>query len=353
MKVLMTTDAVGGVWAYALELADALAEHDVEVTLCAMGPRPSADQRVELRSAAVSAAHFGDYALEWMDDPWEDVERAGEWLLGIAEELEPDLVHLNGYAHAALPWETPCIVVGHSDVLSWHEAVRGRPAGAEWRRYLEAVSAGLAGADLLIAPTHAMLDALIRIYDPPCPRVVVTNGLRQRFLPRPKSDLVLTVGRLWDEAKNVQALVRLAPRLPWPVAVVGQGDAGPGVQALGRLGRKELDHLFTTAGIFAEPARYEPFGLAALEAGLAGCALVLGDIPSLREVWGNAAVFVSPADDEELERALRRLISNPKLRADYGDRARRRGRRFSSERMVDGYLSAYRRMLSHDRVPAG
>ncbi len=31
------------------------------------------------------------------------------------------------------------------------------------------------------------------------------------------------------------------------------------------------------------PARYEPFGLSVLEAALSGCALVLGDIPSLRE----------------------------------------------------------------------
>ena len=56
------------------------------------------------------------------------------------------------------------------------------------------------------------------------------------------------------------------------------------------------------ATIFALPARYEPFGLSALEAGLAGCALVLGDIP-MREVWHDAAMFVPPEQPAALENA--------------------------------------------------
>ena len=59
MKVLMTTDAVGGTWAYALELADALAEHDVEVALAVMGPPPADDQQAELRASAVERVHLG------------------------------------------------------------------------------------------------------------------------------------------------------------------------------------------------------------------------------------------------------------------------------------------------------
>jgi glycogen synthase len=353
MKVLMTTDTVGGVWTYALELADALAERDVQVTLAAMGPTPRADQQAELRASRVHRADARAYALEWMDDPWADVERAGEWLLAIAEEVEPDLVHLNGYAHAALPWHIPVVVVAHSDVLSWHHAVRRKPAGDEWTHYRQAVEAGLAAADLVVAPTRAMLDELIRLYEPTCPRLIVPNGSRRRFPPRPKEELILAAGRAWDEAKNVQALVRVAPRLPWPVAVAGDGAVGGTVQALGRLSRADLDQALSAAALFAEPARYEPFGLAALEAGLAGCALVLGDLPSLREVWADAALFVSPDDDGELERALRSLIDDPSLRADYADRAFRRAVTYSTERMAASYLSGYRRVLRRERVETG
>jgi glycogen synthase len=352
MKVLMTTDTVGGVWTYALDLADALAERGVDVSVAAMGAlRP--DQEAELGATRIQRADARAYALEWTRDPWADVERAGEWLLGIADEIEPDVVHLNGYVHAGLPWGVPVVVVAHSDVLSWHQAVRGTPAGDEWTRYRQAVEAGLAAADLLIAPTEAMLDELIRLYEPTCPRLVIPNGSRRRFPRRPKEELILAAGRLWDEAKNVQALVRVAPRLPWPVAVAGDGAVAGTVQALGRLSRDDLDRALGAAAIFAEPARYEPFGLAALEAGLARCALVLGDIPSLREVWADAAVFVSPDDDDELERALRSLIDEPSLRAGYADRASRRALAYSTERMAASYVSGYRRVLRRDRVETG
>ena len=114
--------------------------------------------------------------------------------------------------------------------------------------------------------------------------------------PVVKEPFILAVGRLWDEAKNVAALERVAPRLGWPVSVAGEeahpggGQVRPGhVRRLGRLAPEALAPWFARASIYALPARYEPFGLSALEAALAGCALVLGDIPSLREVWGDAA----------------------------------------------------------------
>ena len=352
MKVLMTADTVGGVWTYALDLVDALAPHDVQVTLATAGAPLRADQRAQVLRSGVARLCESSYALEWMDEPWADVDRAGRWLLEIAAEVGPDLVHLNGYAHASLPWASPVVVVAHSDVLSWHAAVRGAPAGPEWRHYRERVAAGLAAADLVAAPTRAMLDELRRIYRLRGPAAVIPNGTSRSFARRPKEAFVLTAGRLWDEAKNVEALARVAPRLPWPVLVAGDGAAGPGVRSLGRLSRPQLDSLLARAAIFAEPARYEPFGLAALEAGLAGCALVLGDIPSLREVWGDAALYVPPADDDALEAALRRAIEDDRLRGRLAGLAVRRARCYTPAATGRAYLAAYRELLSHERVAA-
>ena len=59
----------------------------------------------------------------------------------------------------------------------------------------------------------------------------------------------------------------------------------PLLEALGKLPAAEMKLWFAHAAIYCLPARYEPFGLSVLEAGLSGCALVLGDIPSLREIW--------------------------------------------------------------------
>jgi len=159
----MTADAVGGVWSYAMELARALAPHGTRVHVATMGPRPRDAQRAEAAAAGVTV-HESDWALEWMDDPWDDVRRAGEWLRALEAALAPELVHLNGYAHAALGWQAPVTVVAHSCVCSWWEAVKGEPAPDTWDRYRAAVAAGLAAADVVVAPTRAMADLLSRHY---------------------------------------------------------------------------------------------------------------------------------------------------------------------------------------------
>lgn len=351
MRVLMTADAVGGVWTYCLELADALLEHDVEVTLAVMGPPPGPAQRVELDRSGV-AAELAPYALEWMPDPWEDVADAEHWLLGLADGVGADLVHLNGYAHAAAAWGAPTVVVGHSDVLSWHRAARGVPAGQEWQRYRQAVEEGLRAAGLVVAPTAAALDDLHRRYAFESPELVVPNGIRRSIPVLPKQDIVLSAGRVWDEAKNISALARVAPRLPWPVLVAGEGEVAAGVRPLGRLDRPRLDRALAAASVFAAPARYEPFGLTALEAARARCALVLGDLPSQREVWGDAALFVDPADDGAVEEALRSLIDDPGLRASYAGRAHARSLSYTARAMAVGYLSAYAHVGARETVRA-
>ena len=350
----MTADTVGGVWTYALELTAALAGRDVEVTLAAMGPGLGPEQRAEAGVSRARRVYAERFRLEWMEEPWEDVERAGEWLLRIAEEVEPDVVHLNGYAHAALPWGVPVLVVGHSCVCSWHEAVRGEPAGAQWSRYREEVARGLAAADLVVAPSATMLAALARHYAFAGERLVIANGRRApASAARAKEPLVVSAGRLWDEAKNVAAVEGAAVGLPWPVLLAGEGSqerSRGNVGRLGRLSAGELRELLARASIFAHPARYEPFGLAPLEAGLAGCALVLGEIESLREVWGDAALYVDPDDEPGLARVLRELVEDRARREAFGARARERAARYTPERMAAGYSRAYSRLYS--RRPA-
>src|SRR4051794_4993306 len=125
MRVLITGDTVGGVFTYVCELTRALAERDVDVCLALTGGRLSSEQRRKLRATGAERVFADELACEWMPDPWGDVERAGDWLQEIAAEVEPDVVHLNDYAHGARDWPAPVLVVGHSCVLSWHAAVRG------------------------------------------------------------------------------------------------------------------------------------------------------------------------------------------------------------------------------------
>jgi glycosyltransferase involved in cell wall biosynthesis len=121
---------------------------------------------------------------------------------------------------------------------------------------------------------------------------------------------------------------------------------------LGRLGSDALAGWYARAAIYALPARYEPFGLSALEAAHSGCALVLGDIPSLREIWGDAAVFVPPEDCPALENAIRGLIDDPERRQSMADAARERASRYTPARMAEQYLAAYHSVNERRRACA-
>ena len=351
-RVLMTADTVGGVWTYALELTRALSPYAVEVVLATMGAPLNDEQQRETRSIPNLKVFESIYKLEWMDEPWHDVQEAGEWLLDLEKQLRPEIVHLNGYAHAALPWHAPTLVVGHSCVISWWWAVKGEDAPAKWNRYRDEVTRALGAADCVVAPTRAMLSALEKHYGPLKSGCVVSNGRDSSlFQPGAKDEFILTAGRLWDEGKNVAALERIAPHLAWPVYVAGEEKhpdfnvRGQGrtnhVHTLGRLSHETLASWYSRAAIYALPARYEPFGLSVLEAALAGCALVLGDIPSLREVWGAAAVFVQPDDHGALRAALEELIASSARRKELAHRSRLRALYFTPERMAQGYLETY------------
>src|SRR5215475_1328854 len=104
MKVLMTTDCIGGVWNYSLELCRALAGHGVQVMLAVLGGRPSASQREQVRQLANVTLRESTYRLEWMPDPWLDLERAGNWLLRLERAVGADVVHLNHLVHGNLSW---------------------------------------------------------------------------------------------------------------------------------------------------------------------------------------------------------------------------------------------------------
>ena len=353
MKLLITTDPVGGVWTYTTELLAQLCPLGVDVALASIGGRISSSQREELQALGHLRVHESAAKLEWMDNPWKDVSDSGQWLLEIARDFKPDVIHLNQYSHGSLPWRAPVLMVGHSCVLSWWQAVKHVPAGQQWETYRSAVTDGLHAAGAVLAPSVAMLRELQRLYGPLRNCGVIPNARRSDlFTPGRKRSMILSAGRLWDEAKNISALCRAATDLPWPVLIAGESrhpqgqEMGlPNVRLLGKLPAAGVARWMEQASIYAAPARYEPFGLSILEAAICGCALVLGDIASLRENWTDAALFVDPEDAGQLKDALLELIADPALRDDLAANALQRSREFVPTRMACQYLAAYRRLM--------
>jgi glycosyltransferase involved in cell wall biosynthesis len=346
-RVLMTADAAGGVWDYALELSAALLARGHEVVLATMGAMPDRGQRRAAAAIGGLELRPSAYKVPWMDDAWHDVLAAGHWLMDLAAEVRPGVVHLNDFGHANLPWPAPVVLVAHACMASWWRAVHAAPLPPQRLRYRRCVSDALHAADLVVAPSQALLRGLRRHYGPLPGARVIAHGRNGAGLDRAgKGRYVFGAGCADDAGGNIAALHAVAPMLQWPACIAGGERAAhaaraPNVRALGPIGSAHRRRWLAHAAIFALPARYEPPGLAVLEAALAGCALVLGDIDSLREHWDGAAVYAPPDDHAALAAALQRLIGDPARLARLARAARERARRFTPSAMADAYADAY------------
>ena len=348
LRLLLVTDAVGGVWTYSLELARALRPLGIETVLAVMGPSPSAKQCED--AAGFKPIDTG-LPLEWLDTNPAEIRRAGRALAALAECEGVDLVQTCSAALLAdVDFGVPCVAVQHSCVASWWAAVKGTPLPYSfvWRR--ELVECGLNRAAAVVAPSIAFAAETARIYDVNV--ASVHNGRRNAFAVRTaQADFVLTASRLWDEGKNVATLDAAAARLRVPVEAAGAlyGPNGASIEprhmrALGEVSQARLGALYAARPIFASAALYEPFGLSVLEAANAGCALVLSDIPTHREIWSGAAIFVPARDDQAFACAIQDLIDDPDERQQLGQLARARAQLYTPERMARGMADIYARV---------
>jgi glycogen synthase len=331
VRILIVADIVGGVRTFVSELARELAgTHEVHLAL--IGP-PSACPALPVASCEVA-----DLRLEWMTDSDADVTATAEWVAARCERVRPDILHMNTYAPVLDPG-VPVLLSAHSCVLTWWRAVHGHEAPREWAGYRRRVESALARAAVIVAPSRALARELEAVYGEHGVRVI-HPGRRVTPPSRARERLVVTAGRLWDRAKNVALVAAAAPAIQARVVAIGAGDAG-GLEYTGELEEAGVLDWLARAEVFAEPARYEPFGLAALEAALCGCALVLGDIPSLREVWGEAAQYVPKDDPGALGATVNRLLADPVQRTCAARAASSRARRYGPRQTAQRYLEAY------------
>jgi glycosyltransferase involved in cell wall biosynthesis len=107
------------------------------------------------------------------------------------------------------------------------------------------------------------------------------------------------------------------------------------------------------ASVYVAPSRYEPFGLAPLEAALHGCALVLSDIGTFRELWDGCAEFFPSGDALALAQAIRRVCNDDARRERLARAAATRAaRRYTAKRMASEYIGLYQQMIrTHVKVP--
>jgi len=370
MHILITADTVGGVWVYARELVSGLVRRGCQVTLVSFGEIPTPEQTEWMEGLPGLDFRPTAFRLEWMQEVEDDMAASAEFLRAIVEETKPDLLHLNQYYYGALASDLPRIVVAHSDVVSWWEAVHNhQPPQTKWLQwYRGLVARGVHAATAVVAPSRSMLNSIIKNYGQPQQSLVIYNG-RSPLLFNPhvtKSDYVLSVGRIWDSGKQVTLLAQQELTMPaWivgserhPDFVLRSGSSGLSsnrpVVFKGPQSEAQLRQIYSRAAIYAATSRYEPFGLAPVEAALSRCAIVANDIPSFRELWQDAAIFFDCNDGARLSDAIESLAADEQLRSSYANRAYKHAlARFSADRMVDDYLNLYTALVdTHAQVAA-
>jgi glycosyltransferase involved in cell wall biosynthesis len=341
----MTADAVGGVWTYSVDLARALAAHGVITTLAVMGPPPAQAHRMEALGVDLIVTGLD---LDWRAGTVQAVASAARRMAKLAQSCQPDVVHLNSPSLAGLaPFGPKVVGACHSCTATWWEATQtgDLPDHLRWQR--DVLARGYAACDVLVAPTAAFARATARHYG--ChPRAVNNGRTAWGNGAGERERCVLTAGRLWDCAKNLATLDAAAGMLDAPVYAAGALRMPPGgavyvshVTPLGSLTSAALRRRMARSAIFASLAVYEPFGLSVLEAAQCGCALVLSDIETFRELWEGAAIFVQATDARGCAEVLENLLNNPALTASWAASAQARARSYTLERMAGNMHELY------------
>lgn len=361
MHILMTADTVGGVWTYTRELVTGLVRRGHRVTLISFGKSPSPNQTGWMHGLSGLEYRPTTFRLEWMQDSADDIEQSTAFLERAVYELSPDLLHFNQYAYGSLDTAIPKLMVAHSDVVSWWLGVyRCEPPENTWVRwYRDLVTRGLSSADLVIAPSNWMMDAIKTYYTAPARTKVIHNARAASLFDAniAKENCVVSVGRLWDQAKQVSLLLESTHSVP--VFIAGSNEhpeklagkhaecqALAGVSLLGEQSEAELSLLYARSAVYCATSCYEPFGLAPLEAALSGCALIANDIPTFHELWGDTACYFRRNDAYSLAARIETLSRDARLRKHYGRKALDRARTmFLPDRMLDAYESTYSRLV--------
>jgi glycosyltransferase involved in cell wall biosynthesis len=351
-RLLMTVDAVGGVWQYATELACALRPLGFETVLAVLGPPPAPEQRTAIkRCKGVKLVETG-LPLDWLSEA-ESARRAAGELAALARREKVDLIHLNSPALAAAQtWPVPVLGVAHGCVSTWWEAARpGQALDASYQWHRDMMAQGLRACDRVIAPSASFAQTLQRVYALAAAPQVVHNGraLPPRVLACAGTNSALTAGRLWDEVKNLATLDQAAVRLSFPFYAAGEATAPHGetrtaqhLTLLGHLDALAFSARLEQRPVFVSAATFEPFGLAVLEAAAARCPLVLSDIPTFRELWDGTAVFVDPHDGPGFATAIETILRDPKVRDELGEAAHARALQYTPDRLASAMAGHYR-----------
>lgn len=216
------------------------------------------------------------------------------------------------------------------------------------RRQMIAITRAVKRAAMLLAISETTKNDLVNLAHADPAKIVVTPLAVQAtdFVVTPEQrgevlqryrlsqgKYLLYVGRL-ETKKNIVTLLRAFAELkkdlgvghPLELVLAGKWGYGEevirqtlavsnnGVRVLGFTPQEDIAALYSGALAFCFPSLYEGFGMPVLEAAAAGVPVIAADIPALREVMADAAMFAPPLEGAAWTAAMRRMVFESELR---------------------------------------
>ncbi len=359
----------GGRETYARELVPALLERSPELELVAFVNRDAGAQLAAELGEGICAVVLPISA-----------RRRGQWALGelalvsvAARRARVELLH--SMANFAPTWG------GFRRVVTIHDLqYKAVPELLSWpmragtsallvpaaRRADRIIAVSAAGREEIVAGLGAArnrIDVVPNGVRPASPSPS-TNGVRER-LGLGQGAVALAVATNLPH-KNLTALIEalalLAPEERPMLVLVGHGTdeealrarvAAAGltetVRLLGARSIEELDSLYALATCLVLPTLHEGFGLPVLEAMARSLPVICSDIPALREVAGNAALYFDPRSPEHIATRMVEVITDQALADRLRELGRARAGAFSWSAAAEGTLASYRRALDGPR----
>lgn len=313
------------------------------------------------------------------DVPWYTVSEQLR-MPRILARTRPDLVHFPNF-NIPLAYTGPFVLTIHDLIKSEMgpaAALAGRSPGTllKYQVYKRIVQAAAQRARLVLVPAEAVRETLVDLVGISDQKIIVTpeaaHSVFLRELDTADQDAVLGrygirepyilyVGNAYPY-KNLESVIDALPLVPEPLYFVNPCSRDVFYPRLRRHALEkgvserlilpgfvpddDLAVLYRRARAYVFPSLAEGFGIPALEAMASGLPVACSDIPVLREVCGDAAIYFEPKNPLDIASAIRRLTSDEQMRRSLASAGRRRSAAFTWRRTAELTQAAYHQAAS-------
>ena len=360
VDMLSYTGTKGGMETYTRELYRALGRMDTGLDFVALASKEGA--RLDLSwfpGEVIESRISGENRFVWAFGELV----ASSWT---ARRRRADLVHSPATLGPA--WTSMPTVITIHDMLYWsHPELMTTPLYTRPVMWME--KRGAANAAHVITDSQVSADEIVKylgfprerlhvvllaaehpatdpVVAPRTENLVVASGPRR---PHKNRDRLIPAHALVEEDVRPR-LVITGARGEDPLApVVAETGMGEWVELRGWVDDAELADLRSRARAMAFPTLAEGFGLPILEAMAEGLPVIASDLPVLREVGGDAALWFDPLDLHSIADALRTVATRPEVLPGMAAAGIEQARQFSWERVAQETLEVFRTALATSR----